>query len=138
MKLVKMFFILPQKLFSFSRKSIFLDFPISWRYQMRKDKTRNTFFCWTTWKVNTVLMKFGQFMSYHNKKFYQKFYKDCQLKTSSRHYCVCKEFKHSMYWKMKFLKEATCIRYLLAKSSKFVQSALRTPLIPFYKVFFEN
>ena len=37
-------------------------------------------------------MKFGQFMSYYkSKNFIQKFYKDCDLKTSSRPFCVCKE-----------------------------------------------
>ena len=54
-KLGKMSFISFQKLFSFLRKSKFriLDIPISWRYQIPKHKTRNTFY-WITWEVNTV------------------------------------------------------------------------------------
>ena len=37
-------------------------------------------------------MKFGQFMSYYKrKKFIKKFYKNCDPKTSSRPFCVCKE-----------------------------------------------
>ena len=42
----KMFFISLQKLFSFSRKSNFsiLDIQISWRHQMPKHETRNTFY----------------------------------------------------------------------------------------------
>ena len=54
-KLGKMFFNSPQKLFSFPRKSDFriLDFQISWHHQMPLHKTRNTFY-WITWEVNTV------------------------------------------------------------------------------------
>ena len=44
-----------QKHFSFPRKKKFriLDFQISWRHQMPKTKTRNTFY-WITWEVITV------------------------------------------------------------------------------------
>ena len=44
-----------QKLFSFSRKSNFrmLDIQISWRNQIPKHKTRNTFY-WITWEINTM------------------------------------------------------------------------------------
>ena len=50
----KMFFISLQKLFSLSRKSKFRisDIQISWRRQMPKHKTWNTFY-WITWEVNT-------------------------------------------------------------------------------------
>ena len=34
---------------------------------MPKHKSRKTFY-WITWEVNTVLMKFGQFMSYCKRK----------------------------------------------------------------------
>ena len=59
-----------QKLFSFSgkSKSAILDIQVSWRHQIPKLKTRNTFY-WTTWEVNTsLLMKFDQFTSYYEKK----------------------------------------------------------------------
>ena len=61
----KKFFISLQKLFSFSRKSNFriLHFQISWCHQMPKHKTRNTLHL-ITWEVNSLLMKFSQFMSY--------------------------------------------------------------------------
>ena len=51
----KMFFISLRKLFSFLRYTDFKisDIQMSWRYQMPKHKTRNTFY-WITWKVNTV------------------------------------------------------------------------------------
>ena len=48
-------FYFTSKLFSFSRTSNFsiLDIRISWRHQMPKHKTRDTFY-WITWEVNTV------------------------------------------------------------------------------------
>ena len=51
----KSFFISLQKLFPLLRKSNFriLRFQISWRHQMAKHKTRNTFHR-ITWEVNTV------------------------------------------------------------------------------------
>ena len=50
-----MFCISFQKIFSFLRKSNFriLDIQISWRHQMSKHKTRNTFY-WITWEVSIV------------------------------------------------------------------------------------
>ena len=41
---------------------------------------------------HSLLMKFGQFMSYDKRKnFIKKFFQNCGLKTSSRFFCVCKE-----------------------------------------------
>ena len=41
---------------------------------------------------HSLLMKFGQFMSYYKRKnFIKKFDKNCDLKTSSRPLGVCKE-----------------------------------------------
>ena len=58
---------------------------------MPKHKTRNTFY-WITWEVNSLLMKFGQFMSYYKrKKFIKIFCKTCSLKTILRPIYVCKE-----------------------------------------------
>ena len=34
--------------------------------------------------------------------------------------------EHNLYWKMKFLKQATFIRYVLAKLSNFVQISTQT------------
>ena len=68
-----------------------LHFQILWRHQMPKHKTRNTFH-WKTWEYS-LLMKFGQFMSYYKRKnFIKKFYKKRRLKTSSRSFCVCEEW----------------------------------------------
>ena len=39
-----------------------------------------------------LLMKFGQLMSYYKRKnFMKKFHKNCDLKTSFRPFCVCKD-----------------------------------------------
>ena len=41
---------------------------------------------------HSVLMKFGQFVSYYErKKFIKKFHKNFDLETSSRFFCVYKE-----------------------------------------------
>ena len=61
------------------------------------------------WRVYVILQK---------KKFYQKFLKNCDQKTSSRPFCVCKELKRNLYWKMKFLKEAADIRLYISKTIK--------------------
>ena len=69
-----------------------LDNKIAWHHQMPKHKTRNTFLLNNLGSKHSLLMKFGQFMSdYKRKNFIKKFYKNCDLKTSSRFFCVCKE-----------------------------------------------
>ena len=98
----KIFFYFTSKVrFPFSRKSNFriLHFQISWRHQMPKHKTRNTFH----WSLNilgikySLLMKFGQFISYYiRKNFIKKFYKNC------RPFCVCKEWSITFYDKCNF------------------------------------
>ena len=57
-------------------------------------------------------MKFGQFMSYYKrKKNYQK---------------ILQKLRHENENEMKFLKQATYIRYVLAKLSKYVQISTLT------------
>ena len=46
-------------------------------------------------------------------KNYQKFYKNHYLKTSFKSICVCKELTTNSIGKMKFLKQAIFIRYVL-------------------------
>ena len=41
--------------------------------------------------------------------------------------------KRNLYWKMKFLRQAAYIRYVIAKLSKCVQAAHWPPQIPFYR-----
>ena len=58
---------------------------------MPKHKTRNIFYL-IIWKVNisSLLIKFGQFMSYYKRKrFVKKFYINSNLKTIV--FCDCKE-----------------------------------------------
>ena len=73
------------------------------------------------WKIicSPVSIKFGEFMSYYKRKnFIKNFLKNCDQKTSSRPFCVCKELKRNLYWKMKFLKEAADIRLYISKTIK--------------------
>ena len=71
-------------------------------------------------------MKFSQFISDYKRKFYiKKFNKNCNLKTSSKPLYLQKN-KHKLYSKIKFLKQATCIRHVRVKPSKFVQITMRT------------
>ena len=118
MKLVKMFFFLLQKLFSFSRKlgSRILDIQISWRHEMPKHKTRNTFYCITlkVKSVNEICLVYNILQK--KKKLYENF----DLKMSLQW------IWHNLFWKMIFFKQATCIRYVLAKLSKFVQISTMT------------
>ena len=46
--------------------------------------------------------------------------------------------KQNFYWKMKFLKQASYIRYVIAKLSESVQTACRPHQTPFYRGFFQN
>ena len=85
-QLKKMFFILLQKICSLLRNSKFriVGIQISWRHQMTKHKARNTFY-WITWKVNSLLMKYGQFISYYKRRYLiKKLCKNSVLKTSFR------------------------------------------------------
>ena len=72
------------------------------------------------WHVYVILQK---------KKIYQKILQKIL--------CL-QRIKHNLYWKMKFLKEATHISYALAELSKFVKISTRPPQIPFYREFLEN
>ena len=70
-------------------------------------------------------MIFGQFMSYYKgkdliKNFLQKLRPENQLQALS---CL-QRIKHNFYWQMKYLKQTTFIRYVLANLSKFVQISM--------------
>ena len=63
---------------------------------MPKHKTRNTFY-WIIWPV-ILLMKSGQFMSYYKrKKIIKNVCKNCDLKTSCKPFCVCKELTQLIF-----------------------------------------
>ena len=81
-------------------------------------------------------MKFYHFMSYYRRKdLIKHFAKTATWKLVPGFFVLAKN-KHNLYWKLKFLKRANCIRYVIAKLSKFGQ--IRPPQIPFYRGFFEN
>ena len=71
-------------------------------------------------------MEFGQFIPYYKRKhFSETFYKNCDLKTSSRQFgevlqfCFARNLAQPLL-ETKSLKQATYVRYVLAKLSKFV------------------
>ena len=118
----KTFFISLQMLASFSKKSNFRtwDILISWRRQMLKYRIRATFY-WITWDLgrkHSLLMKFGQFMSYcERKKLLKNSKKTLTWKLVSPLFYL-QRIKQKLYWKMKFLMEATHIRYVVDASRK--------------------
>ena len=84
---------------------------------------------------HSLLMKCGQYMSYYERKsFIKKFHKNCNLlKTSFKQVLLClQRIKHNFYWKMKFLKQATYIRYVITNLSKFVQISKVTSTESFF------
>ena len=101
----KKVFYFTSKAFSLSRKSNFriLLFQISWRHQMPMHKTRNTF-QWITWEVNTFCeWNLASLCHITKEKISSKdFTKNCALKTSSRPFCVCKEWSITSIGKWNF------------------------------------
>ena len=83
-------------------------------------------------------MKFGQFISYYKKKVYQKIIQKLRQKTSSRPLSCLKRSKRNLYWKMKFLKQATYVRFVTAKLSKFIKIDVQASSDSFLQKFFEN
>ena len=134
-----MFFISLQKLFSLSRKSDFRiwEIPVCWCCQMPKHRTRNTFY-WLTWQVNFVLMKFDQFMPIYKRKYFiKKLHKNCDLKTCSRPFCVCKNWPQPLLKNWTF--EASYLHWIcLRKTIKICPNQHRLPQIRFYRGLFEN
>ena len=116
----KIIFISLRKLFSFSEKS---NCRISW-HQMPKHKT-NTFH-WITWEVKTVFWWNWPSLRHITKE--NKSSK-CSTKTAAWK-LVPGSFvfaiKRKFYWKMKYLKHATYIKYVIAKLSQFIQITMLT------------
>ena len=74
---------------------------------------------------HSLLMKFGQFMSYYKRKrFNRKLYENYSLKTSSRLFFVLQKIMHNLYWKIKLSKQAIYIRYVITELSKFSPNQL--------------
>ena len=139
MKLGKMFIISLQKLFAFSWKSKFriFDIQISWHHQIPQHKTGNTFY-WVAWEANSLLMKFGQFMSYYKRKiFIKKFYNNCDLKTSSRPFFAMILSTTSIR-KWNFWINLLILDIQQQNYQNLSKSAGTCPQIPFHKKFFEN
>ena len=61
-------------------------------------------------------MKLGQFISYYKRKIVVKNYtKTASWKLVPDPFVLAKNIKQNLYWKMKFSKQATYIKYVIAK-----------------------
>ena len=86
---------------------------------------------------HSLLIKFGQFMSYSKiNNFIKKFYKKRGLETSSRPFCVCKELATTSMENEIF--EAIYLYKTCNSYRNYSKSACWPPQIPFYRRFFEN
>ena len=97
---------------------------------MPKHKKRNAFPVDKIWPVYIILQ---------NKKVYQKNYTRTETwKLVSDPFCVWKEVSTTSIGKTKFLKQATYIRDIIAKLSKFIQIDIQASSGSFYRGLFEN
>ena len=98
-----------KNLFSFSRKWNFriLDIQISWRHKCLSIKQEIYFNLYSKHlgSKHSLLMKFGQFMSYYKRKNYQTIQQKLYLEISSRPFCVCKELSTTSIGKQNFWSE---------------------------------
>ena len=98
------FYIISKALFVLNFRIV--DIQILWRHQVLN--MRNTFYqiiC----DLNSLLLKFGQFVSYcKGKHFIKKFYKNCNLETISRSFCFCKELSTQSILENEIF-EVTCL-----------------------------
>ena len=67
------------------------------------------------------------------KNLYRKIPQQLRDKNLSQAFLCLQRIKGNLCWKIKVLKQATYIRYVLAKLSKFVQSSTQTTLNSFLK-----
>ena len=75
---------------------------------------------------HSLLITFDQCILYYKiKHFVKKSAKAVTRKLVSGPYVRLQRIKHNLYWKMNFLKQATYIRYVIAKVSKFVQISMQ-------------
>ena len=86
-----------QRLFLFSKKSNFgiLDIQISRRHQVPKHETRNTFHG-ITFYISQSVNEISPVYITLQKRIIKKFDKNCDLKTSSRPFCVCRELSTTL------------------------------------------
>ena len=70
-------------------------------------------------------MKFGQFISYYERLKYQISLQILQCENSFQVLLCFQRIKCNLYWKIKFLRQATYIIYVVAKLIKFVQVSLQ-------------
>ena len=68
------------------------------------------------------------------EKLHQKILQKLRHESKFQALLCLQRIKRNFYWKMKFLKQATCIRYAIAKLSKFVQISMLTSTESFLKM----
>ena len=69
------------------------------------------------WPVYVILQK---------KNFHRKFLQKLWPENLFQSLLCLQRIKHNFYWQMEFLKQATYIKYVIAKLSKFVQMSKLT------------
>ena len=132
-KLRKMFFILLQKLISFSWKSNFLNSMTSSNAETLNKKY--ILFNNSRGKLS-LFMKFGQFMSYSKgNNFIKRLYKNWGQKPVPGFFLCFQRVKNNLSWKMKFLKKSANVKYVIAKLLKLVQMRMLASPNSFLQVF---
>ena len=92
---------------------------------MSKHETRNTFYR-ITWEVNSLVMKFGQFMYYFERKYFTKnLYKKVAQKLVSGPFLLVKNEAQPLL-ENEILKQADYIGYKIAKLSMYVKISMQT------------
>ena len=86
----------------------------------------------------SLLIKFGQFISYYKRKKIKNVYKICNLKTNSKPFCVCKELSTKAIEKWIFWRNLLILDMLEQNYQNLLKSACKTHLIPFYRGFLQN
>ena len=83
-----------------------------------------------------LLMKLASLYYYQRKHFIKKFYKNGNMKTSSRPLLCFKRIKHNLSRKIKLLKQATYIKYVITNLSKFFQINMQVSSDSFLQILF--
>ena len=90
-------------------------------YIKKKHNLLNNF-----WVKDSLLMKFGQFISYKKgEKISKNSTKTVTWKLVPHFFCVCKELSTISIGKWIFFKWGTYIRYVITKLSKFIQISMQ-------------
>ena len=90
--------------------------------KMPKHKTRSTFH-WITQLVNEI---WPVYVILQKKNFHEKNYTKIVAWKQFQELLCLQRMKQNFYWKVKFLKQASYVRYVIAKLLRFVQISMQT------------